>query len=125
MDADLKKILKAVVLEMRHELEGYYDNAGRWHPGDLETRLAEIGVRKDRASVPVDELGRLIDQDVRARKIVDAFIDVREQAGVDRAEAVAEYVRESAYTWANRLVALRCMEARELLDDEVIVGREA
>jgi hypothetical protein len=125
MDADLKKILKAVVLEMRHELEGYYDNAGRWHPGDLETRLAEIGVRKDRASIPVDELGRLIDEDVRARKIVDAFIDVREQAGVDRAEAVAEYVRESAYTWANRLVALRCMEARELLDDEVIVGREA
>lgn len=125
MNADLKKILKAVVLEMRHELEGYYDIAGKWHPGDLETRLAEIGVRKDRASVPVDELGRLIDEDVRARKIVDAFIDVREQAGVDRAEAVAEYVRESAYTWANRLVALRCMEARELLDDEVIVGREA
>ena len=125
MDADLKKILKAVVLEMRHELEGYYDNAGKWHPGDLETRLAEIGVRKDRASVPVDELGRLIDEDIRARKIVDAFIDVREQAGVDRAEAVAEYIRGSAYTWANRLVALRCMEARELLDDEVIVGREA
>ena len=125
MDADLKKILKAVVLEMRHELEGYYDNAGKWHPGDLETRLAEIGVRKDRASVPVDELGRLIDEDVRARKIVDAFITVREQAGVDRSEAVAEYIRESAYTWANRLVALRCMEARELLDDEVIVGREA
>lgn len=125
MDADLKKILKAVVLEMRHELEGYYDNAGKWHPGDLETRLAEIGVRKDRASVPVDELGRLIDEDVHARKIVDAFIAVREQSGVDRAEAVAEYIRESAYTWANRLVALRCMEARELLDDEVIVGREA
>lgn len=125
MDADLKKILKAVVLEMRHELEGYYDNAGKWYPGDLETRLAEIGVRKDRASVHVDELGRLTYEDVRARKVVDAFIDVREQAGVDRSEAVAEYIRESAYTWANRLVALRCMEARELLDDEVIVGREA
>ncbi|RLS70992.1 MAG: hypothetical protein DWH99_09280, partial [Planctomycetota bacterium] len=125
MDADLKKILKAVVLEMRHELEGYYDNAGKWHPGDLEARLAEIGVRKDRASVPVDELGRLTDEDVRARKLVDAFIDLREQAGVERTEAVAEYIRESAYTWANRLVALRCMEARELLDDEVIVGREA
>jgi len=125
MDADLKKILKAVVLEMRHELEGYYDNAGKWYPGDLETRLAEIGVRKDRASVPVDELGRLTEVDVYARKIVDAFIDVREQAGVVRADAVAEYIRESAYTWANRLVALRCMEARELLDDEVIVGREA
>ena len=125
MDADLKKILKAVVLEMRHELEGYYDNAGHWHSGDLETRLAEIGVRKDRTSVPVDELGRLTEEDVRARKIVDAFIEVREQSGVDRADAVAEYIRESAYTWANRLVALRCMEARDLLNDEVIIGREA
>ena len=124
MDADLKKILKAVVLEMRHELEGYYDNAGKWFPGDLEQRLAEIGVRKDRESAPADELA-LADEDVAARKIIDAYISLRQQAGVNRADAVAEYVRESAYTWANRLVALRCMEARELLDDEVIVGREA
>ncbi len=124
MDADLKKILKAVVLEMRHELEGHYDNTGKWFPGDLEQRLAEIGVRKDRESAPVDELA-LADEDVAARKIIDAYISLRQQAGVDRSDAVAEYVRESAYTWANRLVALRCMEARELLDDEVIVGREA
>ena len=59
MDADLKKTLKSVTLELRHLLEGRYDSAGNWQPGDLEQRLAAIGVRRDRASVPVDELGHL------------------------------------------------------------------
>jgi hypothetical protein len=30
----------------------------------------------------------------------------REEAGVGREAAVSEFVRESAYTWANRLFAL-------------------
>lgn len=120
MDADLKKILKAVVLEMRHELEGYYDSANEWHPGDLENRLAEIGVRKDRESVPVDELQRLTDEDKHARRIVDAYLKVRDEAGEDRSDSLAEFVRESAYTWANRLIALRCMEARELIDEAIL-----
>ena len=45
---------------------------------------------------------------------------LREDAGVGRAEAVAEFVRETAYTWANRLLALRCMEARELIDPVIL-----
>jgi hypothetical protein len=36
MDAELKKTLKAVTLELRHLLEGRYDSAGKWKPGDLE-----------------------------------------------------------------------------------------
>ena len=39
---------------------------------------------------------------------------------LSRAEAVAEFVRETAYTWANRLLALRCMEARELIDEVIL-----
>jgi len=123
MDASLKKTLKAVTLELRHLLEGHYDAAGKWHPGDLEDRLAAIGVRRDRESVAVDELGHLPDEDKHARKVVDAYLRLREEAGVPRTEAVADFVRETAYTWANRLVALRCMEARELID-EVILQKE-
>lgn len=124
MEAELKKILKAVTLELRHLLEGRYDASGKWQPGDLEQRLAAIGVRRDRASVPVDELGHLTDEDRHARKVVDAYLNLREVAGVERAEAVSEFVRETAYTWANRLLALRCMEARELIDP-VILQQEA
>jgi hypothetical protein len=32
---------------------------------------------------------------------------------------VAEFVREAAYSWANRLLALRCMEARGIIDEVV------
>ena len=123
MDSSLKKTLKAVTLELRHLLEGQYDAAGKWQPGDLEQRLAAIGVRRDRESAAVDELGHLADEDKHARKVVDAYIQLREEAGVSRTEAVAEFVRETAYTWANRLLALRCMEARELID-EVILQKE-
>src|SRR5271165_1963368 len=113
MNADLKKLLKAVTLELRHLLEGRYDSDGKWKPGDLEQRLAAIGVRRDRASVLVDELGHLPEEDRQARKVVDSYLKLREEAGVERSEAVGEFVRETAYTWANRLLALRCMEARE------------
>jgi hypothetical protein len=124
MDAELKKTLKAVTLELRHLLEGRYDGDGKWRPGDLEQRLAAIGVRRDRASVPVDELGHLAEEDRQARRVVDAYLNLRQEAGVERTEAVAEFVRETAYTWANRLLALRCMEARELIDP-VILQQEA
>lgn len=120
MDADLKKTLKAVTLELRHLLEGRYDNDGKWKPGDLEQRLAAIGVRRDRTSVPVDELGHLAEEDRQARKVVDAYLKLRDEAGVERSEAVGDFVRETAYTWANRLLALRCMEARELIDSVIL-----
>lgn len=124
MEAGLKKILKAVTLELRHLLEGRYDAAGTWHPGDLEQRLAAIGVRRDREPVPVDELPHLPPADRQARQAVDGYLELRKEAGVSRDEAVAEFVRETAYTWANRLLALRCMEARELID-EVVLQKEA
>ena len=36
---------------------------------------------------------------------------------------MAEFVREAAYNWANRLLTLRCMEARGIID-EVVLQKE-
>ena len=124
MEAAHKKILKAISLELRHLLEGQYDASPKWQPGDLEKRLAAIGVRRDREPVSVDELAHLAPADQKARQVVDAYLKLRAEAGVSREDAVAEFVRETAYTWANRLLALRCMEARELID-EVILQKPA
>jgi SAM-dependent methyltransferase len=123
MDAGLKKILKSVTLELRHLLEGRYDAAGVWLAGDLEHRLASLGVRSDRESRPIDEL-HLTPEDQHARKVVDAYLKLRDEAGVARTDAVAEFLRETSYTWANRLIALRCMESREL-NDPVILQQPA
>ena len=120
MDAALRRTLKAVVLELRHLLEGRYDDHGRWQPGDLEQRLASMGVRRDRPVVDAGELSHLSPADRNAREVVDAYLRFRADGGASVPEAVAEFVRETAYTWANRLLVLRCMEARELIDDVIL-----
>ena len=125
MDASLKKILRGISLELRHTLEGWHDKkTGVWNPGDLERRLNEIGVWSDRPSKPLDEMPHLSAEDKAARRLVDGYLQLRAEAGVERTAAVAEFVRESAYTWANRLFALRCMEARSIIE-EVILQKAA
>jgi hypothetical protein len=124
MEPQHKSQLKSIVLSLRHVLEGRYDSAGNWHPGDLEERMAGLGLRRDRDPVPLEELPHLSGDDLRARQIIDALIQSSEQAGRSRQEAVHTFLQESAYTWANRLMALRCMEARGLID-EVILQKEA
>jgi hypothetical protein len=123
MQPNLKKILRALSLDLRHTLEGWYDNTGAFHPGDLETRLNALGVWRERVSKPIEELPYLSTEDKTARQVIDAYIAYRAEAEVSLADAVAEFVRESAYNWANRLFALRCMEARGIID-EVILQKE-
>lgn len=123
MEANLKACLKGIVLELRHLLEGYYDTQGSWQAGDLERRVAAIGVRRDRTPVPVDELPHLSTEDREARGVIDGFLKSRSEAGLDEGEAIGEFVTRSAYTWVNRLLALRCMEARGLID-EVVLQKE-
>ena len=125
MDASLKKILRGISLELRHTLEGWHDKkTGVWNPGDLERRLNEIGAWGDRPSKPLDEMPHLSAEEKAARRLVDGYLQLRAEAGVERAAAVAEFVRESAYTWANRLFAFRCMEARSIIE-EVILQKAA
>src|ERR1039458_1829730 len=117
MDSSLKKKLRALSLALRHTLEGFGSGPAR-QPGDLENRLNQLGVWRDRPPKPVEEL-QLTEPDFVARRVADAFLRYREQAGVSQEEAFAEFVRESAYSWANRLFTLRCMEARSLIDEVI------
>jgi len=120
MEANLKKILRSVSLELRHTLEGRYDEHGHFLSGDLERRLNEIGIWRERPSKPIGEMPHLSVEDRAARIAIDAYILFREEAEVPLVDAVAEFVRESAYTWANRLFALRCMEARAIIDEVIL-----
>lgn len=121
MDAGYRKTLRAVVVEMRRLLEGRWDESwSSWVPGDLEQRLAAIGVRRDRNPVPVTELPHLRPEDRSARAVIDAWFTVALEAGQSWEDAAAALVREAAATWATRLLALRCMEARALIDEVVL-----
>src|ERR1700687_205230 len=99
MDANHKKVLRSLSLALRHELEGRRDENGGWHPGDLERRLAELGIPRAKAK-PLDEMPHLSGDDRRARVVVDGYLQLRADAGIARDVAVAEFCRESAYTWA-------------------------
>ena len=123
MESQYKSQLKSIVLNLRHTLEGRYDDAGEWHPGELEEQLASLGVRCDREAIPLEQLPHLSEDDRRTRQMVDAFVRSNSESGSDREGTIREFLQESAYTWANRLVALRCMEARGLID-EVILQKE-
>jgi hypothetical protein len=123
MEAQHKARLKAIVLNLRHILEGRSDAAGVRQPGDLEVRLAALGIRADRPPVPLDQIPHLTAEDRNARQVVDAFLESHRKNGIGPEEALSEFTRESAYTWANRLLALRCMEARGLID-EIILQKE-
>jgi len=120
MKPEQRSVLKGLSLSLRHLLEGYYDEKGIWHSGDLERRLNEMGIWKDRDCKPIEEMRPLSKEDLSAREIVDAYLQYREEAGVPKEDAVAEFVNESAYTWVNRLFALRCMEARGLIDPVIL-----
>lgn len=120
METRNKSLLKSIVLDLRHTLEGYFDSTGDWHPGDLEERLAALGVRKNREALPLEQFSHLCEDDRRARRIVDVFIRSSLQSGRSRENSITEFLQESAYTWANRLIALRCMEARALIDEVII-----
>lgn len=124
MEPQHKAKLKSIVLDLRHILEGYYDNSSAWHPGGLEERLAALGVRRDREALPLEQFSHLSEEERHARLVVDAFIQSALHSGRSGEEAISEFLQESAYTWANRLIALRCMEARGLID-EIILQKES
>jgi SAM-dependent methyltransferase len=123
MEAEQKKILKPLCLAFRHLLERKYDEHGVWHGGDLEERMNALGVWWDRDPIPVEEVSFRSPEDRHAREVIDAYLALREEAGISRKDAIEEFVRETAYTWANRLLVLRCMEARDLIDG-VITAKE-
>src|SRR5690349_16162046 len=57
-------------------------------------------------------------------KIV-AAMDHKRVAGLSAAEAVADYVRDAAFTTLNRFVALKMLEARQLVQECITKGEQS
>jgi hypothetical protein len=70
-----------------------------------------------RARLPVPK-GHLLETSTEAqanRKRIEQLLDDEEDAGLDRAAAVAKLIKETAFTHLNRLVAFKLLEARKLV----------
>ncbi|MBM4467395.1 MAG: hypothetical protein FJ014_17875, partial [Chloroflexi bacterium] len=123
MNQQSKRAIKSLVLTLRHKLEDdiaiqlkRYGFAGeRWLP--LE-RLPHIE-RDDQAASDHYRLKAALEQQLRRMGVDPAKAKPQQHA-----EAVDWFVREIAFTHLNRLVALKCLEVRDLIP-EIITTREA
>ncbi len=91
------------------------DKAEREHLEDV------IAAMRERVESNVEY--QLSQQGVDDGKLAEA-IELEAVDGHDRDEAVEQYVTGVGYTIVNRLAALRCMEVREFVNEEVTVFKE-
>ncbi|MEI6043479.1 MAG: N-6 DNA methylase, partial [Chloroflexota bacterium] len=110
-----KKLLRPLVAELRKVLAGSNDEQGNWQRGDLDRELERIGFGPDGTITPLDVLSSPTLEESRAYAVADTQLTGLK--GEARKIARAELVERAAYTWINRLLALRAMEARGLVDE--------
>jgi hypothetical protein len=64
-------------------------------------------------------------REVFQREKILATIEHKRAAGMDAPQAVADYIRDAAFTTLNRFVALKMLEARELLQECITKGEQS
>jgi len=113
MDPQTKSAIKSLVLDLRHTLED-----------ELAILLRRYGLFTDRDWSLEEPPARLADPAEREiwQRVV-AVVQRSMKEGRTLPQATADYVRESAFTFLNRIVGLKCLEVRAIID-EVITTRE-
>ena len=114
MDKQTKTKIKNLVLKLRDDFEK-----------EIENRLNNIGIYpdkewKDGRSLPHLKTKKQLDN----RRRVAAFIRREEKIGIDRKTATKEFIKEVSYTWINRLLGLKCMECRGLIEEMITTRPE-
>jgi hypothetical protein len=104
LDSEAKKRVKSWVLALRKLLEE-----------DLGRELKRLGIERRKPPVPLAKLDYLSDDERAIRRHLDALLAHETRVQGSPEEGYFAVRREAAYTFLNRLVGLRCMEARGLL----------
>lgn len=123
-----KDLLRTIVGGLRLTLAGAGAADGSGQRGDLDRELERLGVAPDGALTPLDAVPNATAQERRARAAAEEFLGAAvTKAGAKKASEGAaaearrlareELVERAAYSWINRLLALRAMEARGLIDE--------
>ena len=113
-----RDLLRVVVADLRHTLSGRPNatNGGAGaQRGDLDRELERLGIAPDGTVTPFDALPNPTPTERRARRVAEAQLAAVSAA--QRAATRSEIVERAAYTWINRLLALRAMEARGLINE--------
>ncbi len=112
-----KDLLRTLVLDLRHLLDGSWDDAGRFQRGDLDRVLEQLGFAPDGAITLLDVLPNPTPELVRAYHVAAAQL-----AGLPARSGppgAAPWSNGPPTRGLNRLLALRTLEARGLFPENL------
>jgi len=117
MEKALRNKLRNIVVRCRELLEKEF----------AEQLEGIFGVRPDGTVEPLETLSHLDARRIRQRTEIEAALDHLRAAGVEAKAAVAQFIRESAFTFLNRIAALKLMEQpnRAVIMEAVGSGRDS
>ena len=111
-----------------HPRKAQLDKKEREHLEDVVTEMRDRVEANVRYQLEDEyDLDEKPDDDASLSETPDDLVDAIELEAVDGNdwdEAYEQYITGVGYTIVNRLAALRCMEVREFIDDEVTAFRE-
>lgn len=110
-----KDLMRALVSELRHTLVGATAADGMVIRGDLDRELERLGIAPDGTIAPFDVLTNPTPDERQAYRVAVAQLEASDKT--QRASTRMEVVERAAYSWINRLLALRAMETRGLIEE--------
>ena len=114
MDKPIRNAIERATQEMRHLLEDEFE----------EQLAGTFDILAD-GSISSTGGGALTAAQAGTRAALVAAIERKRSAGMKPAEAVADYLRDAAFTILNRFVALKMLEARGLVQECVSRGPDS
>ncbi|MGF6370779.1 hypothetical protein OKW40_003529 [Paraburkholderia sp. RAU6.4a] len=111
--------------ETRSAIERATQRARKLLEEDFAAQLeGDFDVHRDGA-VAANAGGHLSARQAFQRERIVATIEHKRAAGMSAADSVADYLRDAAFTTLNRFVALKMMEARELVQECITKGEQS
>ena len=114
MDQNIRSKLRAVVLECRSLLEQSIKE-------ELQGRFGIYASGKNGHLIIEDEtrMGHLDREEQELRKALLDHLKLFGAEGQTAADALDQFIRETAFTWLNRFVAFKMLEARSLIRETI------
>jgi hypothetical protein len=111
--------------ETRNAIERATQRARRLLEEDFAAQLeGDFDVHRD-GEVAAKAGKHLSPRQVLQRERIAAAIEHKRNAGMSAADAARDYLRDAAFTTFNRFVALKMLEARELVQECITKGEES
>jgi Eco57I restriction-modification methylase len=111
--------------DTRNAIERATQRARKLLEEDFAAQLeGDFDVHRDGA-VAAKAGGHLSARQAFQRERIVAAIEHKRAAGMNAADSVADYLRDAAFTTLNRFVALKMLEARELVQECITKGEQS